>query len=160
MQLIMTDEVFDLGDEKRAYAEQHRGHEPDGHICEGCEDPWENWCLAKKNSLETPTDARVARALLALHSGKGPQTLRVGDLAPDACPCQCHSLFWECTHAQTYLANDGRPLYQVEIEGVDNPKGIKIVVPFTVAESFRSMPEGDQLEAVRGMLAQAGSEMA
>lgn len=142
MKLIPTDKTFELEEEQRQEAKKHEGHNPEDHICDDCEDTWEDWCLARKNGLERPPE-REPTVTLANHR------------ADDECKCQCHFAFWACTHAQTALKNDGMPLYRVEDEEREQQEdGWKIVVPFSVVEQFEAMPEEAREEAIAAMLKQ------
>jgi len=142
MKLIATDKPFELTEEQRKEAKKHEGHTPDDHICNNCEDTWEDWCLAKKNGLEKP---------LERESSITPADFR----DDDECKCQCHFDFWECTHAQTHLKNDGMPLYRIEDEKEEQSDGWKIMVPYSVVEQFEAMPKEAREEAMKAILTQA-----
>jgi len=141
MRLIPTDQVFELNEEQRQEARKHEEHNPEDHICEDCLGVWEDWCWAKKNGLEKPSERELA--IVPEHHRDD-----------NECKCECHFAFWACTQAQTVLKNDGMPLYQVEDEEREQSGGIKVVIPYSVVEQFEAMSEEDCEDAIAFMLNQ------
>ena len=137
---IPTDEVFTLDPERKAIALSHQGHTPTDHICEDCEDPWEDWCWAKQNGLSEPVLS-------------GPNPAPVGYRSETDCKCECHHIFWECELSASYLENEGKPLYRmVDVEEEQKEDGKKIISSPSVVDKLDKLPESvleEFVEAVK-----------